>query len=773
MPLLILILAASATGQVPTYQLETILPSPHCTSVDLSPDGTKLCARMQYGDWNEGYRVFDADTYDILNDCGGHWAPWCGQVSTDSTYLYTTLYYRGCVAKLELSTCAEPICIPVGPWPYYLTFDPARRFLYVGVNAPYAGAIGSVKVIDTTTETVVGSVGLDGTPGKCMLVSSDGGFLYMLSWRSDARQTLYKISTSNYSIADTLLLDNASHPGISISPDGATVYVPYPDAELVYIIDTGTLDIVGTWSIDSPHGFFASPDGTHALITGHSEPDIRVFDLLTETVVQTIDVGDIGTYIPNLSNPYWDKNNGKVYVNLGATEGGVAVLVPEPEPLTGRIAFSSYHPGEPMRLWVMDVSAGLSSKMEVPLPQTFRVLDSTEWSRDGTWILFHAAKPGEWNLGVYIVKPDGSSFCQVTPDGMNLAHPSFSPDASQIVGCSTSSMSICTKIGECDWMTEYLTGGVHPRWSPDGNKITYSNWGQTYESDIFVYDLNTNTSTKLTNHVPGEPLNLAVWSPDGTKLAVAQNDRVKYDICIMNSDGSGLWNLTADWATSDERYPSWSPDGQYIVFTSDISGNSDIWYTPADHFAPVNITNSPEDEYMVAITTPEPTIEAAVDIDIKPGSCPNPLNVKSKGVLPVAILGSEDFDVHSVDVASIRLAGVAPIRSSYEDVTTLFSDSNECECSTEGPDGYLDLTIKFETQKIVEALGEVDHDDELVLELTGVLSDETPIEESDCVIIRGKHKPINPADINKDGVVNIVDFSMVADNWLQSSIIKD
>ncbi|MHC4735896.1 MAG: hypothetical protein ACYTDW_15780, partial [Planctomycetota bacterium] len=146
-----------------------------------------------------------------------------------------------------------------------------------------------------------------------------------------------------------------------------------------------------------------------------------------------------------------------------------------------------------------------------------------------------------------------------------------------------------------------------------------------------------------------------------------------------------------------------------------------------------------------------------VDVDIKPGSCPNPLNVTSRGVLPVAVLGSEDFDVSSIDVASIRLAGVAPIRSSYEDVATPVSDANECECSTEGPDGFPDLKLKFETQRVVEAIGEVDHGDELVLELTGVLSDETPIEGSDCVIIRGKH---------------MADFAAFAENWLQSSIVE-
>jgi sugar lactone lactonase YvrE len=161
-----------------------------------------------------------------------------------------------------------------------------------------------------------------------------------------------------------------------------------------------------------------------------------------------------------------------------------------------------------------------------------------------------------------------------------------------------------------------------------------------------------------------------------------------------------------------------------------------------------------------------------ISIDIKPRSCPNPVNVKSKGVLPVAILGAEDFDVNVIDVASIRLAGVAPIRSSYEDVATPVSDANECECSIEGPDGFPDLTLKFETQMIVEAIGEVNNGDELTLELTGVLSDETSIEGSDCIIICGNHKPLNKADFNGDGIVDMADFAAFSENWLQSSIVE-
>ena len=57
-------------------------------------------------------------------------------------------------------------------------------------------------------------------------------------------------------------------------------------------------------------------------------------------------------------------------------------------------------------------------------------------------------------------------------------------------------------------------------------------------------------------------------------------------------------------------------------------------------------------------------------VDIKPQSCPNPLNVKKKGVLPIAILGTEDFDVTEIDPASVELEYISPLRWALEDVAT-------------------------------------------------------------------------------------------------------
>ncbi len=64
-----------------------------------------------------------------------------------------------------------------------------------------------------------------------------------------------------------------------------------------------------------------------------------------------------------------------------------------------------------------------------------------------------------------------------------------------------------------------------------------------------------------------------------------------------------------------------------------------------------------------------------------------------------------------------------------------------------------------------------------VLTLTGVLFDpipfEAPIEGADCILIKGRHRFRNKADINGDGVVNSIDFAIIAENWLRASIVEE
>jgi hypothetical protein len=132
---------------------------------------------------------------------------------------------------------------------------------------------------------------------------------------------------------------------------------------------------------------------------------------------------------------------------------------------------------------------------------------------------------------------------------------------------------------------------------------------------------------------------------------------------------------------------------------------------------------------------------AKVNIDIKPRSCPNPFRTASRGVLPVAILGTEDFDVTLVDPFSVQLEGVSPLRDSLEDVSTpVDRELDSCACTTEGADGYMDMTLKFKNQEILVALDSVYDGEVRVLTLTGATYDGMPIEGQDCVIIIRKKK---------------------------------
>ena len=129
-----------------------------------------------------------------------------------------------------------------------------------------------------------------------------------------------------------------------------------------------------------------------------------------------------------------------------------------------------------------------------------------------------------------------------------------------------------------------------------------------------------------------------------------------------------------------------------------------------------------------------------VDVDIKPQSCPNPVNSNSKGVVPVAILGTEIFDVNTIDPNTLLLEGVAAVRYAYEDVAAPAADEADCACSADGPDGFMDMTLNFDTQQLAAAMGEVEDGQEWLLHLAGQLNDGTTIEGTDCVLIIQKGK---------------------------------
>jgi hypothetical protein len=128
-----------------------------------------------------------------------------------------------------------------------------------------------------------------------------------------------------------------------------------------------------------------------------------------------------------------------------------------------------------------------------------------------------------------------------------------------------------------------------------------------------------------------------------------------------------------------------------------------------------------------------------VNVDIRPNSCPNPINQGARGDLPVAILGTATFNVMDIDPASIRLEGVPATGFGYEDVETPFESEggpiDPYDCSTAGPDGFMDMTVRFDNQAISAAIDAAEVGEVLLLDLDGELFDGTPFSGQDVVLI--------------------------------------
>jgi hypothetical protein len=108
-----------------------------------------------------------------------------------------------------------------------------------------------------------------------------------------------------------------------------------------------------------------------------------------------------------------------------------------------------------------------------------------------------------------------------------------------------------------------------------------------------------------------------------------------------------------------------------------------------------------------------------VVVDIKLGSNRNAFKLKPKGVLPVSILGSNDYDVTEIDVSSLLLEEeVAPLRSRLQ----------------KRADGYMDLKLKFSSEAVQNALGNLQPGQTYDVWITGNFWDGTRILGSDSFV---------------------------------------
>ncbi len=166
-----------------------------------------------------------------------------------------------------------------------------------------------------------------------------------------------------------------------------------------------------------------------------------------------------------------------------------------------------------------------------------------------------------------------------------------------------------------------------------------------------------------------------------------------------------------------EHYGSGAPPTHTWLGKRDLSSNWEdyVYHGAIDEMKIYNRALTAEEinaDYEAGLTC----LLLDVAIDIKPGSDPNSINLKSKGVIPVAVLTTPEFDAADVDPTTVGFgpdtAGIAHSAAHLEDVDG---------------DGDIDLLMHFRTQETGIQCGDT------YATLTGETFDGSPIEGSDSI----------------------------------------
>jgi WD40 repeat protein len=85
----------------------------------------------------------------------------------------------------------------------------------------------------------------------------------------------------------------------------------------------------------------------------------------------------------------------------------------------------------------------------------------------------------------------------------------------------------------------------------------------------------------------------AAWSPDGQQIVFTSDISGRFNLWKVRA--SGGWPIQLTQSDDRQYYAVWSPDGKWVVYQQDHAGNElwDLYAVPSEGGEVINLTNTP------------------------------------------------------------------------------------------------------------------------------------------------------------------------------------
>ncbi|MDA2939056.1 serine/threonine-protein kinase [Acidobacteria bacterium AH-259-A15] len=207
-------------------------------------------------------------------------------------------------------------------------------------------------------------------------------------------------------------------------------------------------------------------------------------------------------------------------------------------------------------------------------------------SPDGKSLVYTSRASGNWDI--YLQRVGGQNPINLTRDSEAAdTAPAFSPDGEHIAFRSERGGGGIFVMGATGESVKRLTDfGYNPVWSPDGREILCAmenvNWSpqgrSMVGSQLWAVDVASGEKRQVTR---GEDAVQPHWSPHGERIAYwGLRKGGQRDIWTIPAEGGEPVPVTSDAAL--DWNPIWSPDGDYLYFSSDRGGSMNLWRVPIE-----------------------------------------------------------------------------------------------------------------------------------------------------------------------------------------------